>query len=279
MNSVDHALQDKSIISSPWVKLPEQGSWRLIIDDAHGAAWNMAVDEAILDAVEAGISPPTLRLYRWDGVAITIGKYQKLNSGINLSVCTFENVPVVRRITGGRAILHDNDQGISIISSLKSLGSEGEGVGRSYRLLSQGYVCGLKRYSVTTSPGSGKKLLLDSADCFACKTEADLVDSEGIKLLGCAQKRTGTAVLEQCSLRHEPPFISPERLFSGEISVSLYPLEEIEEESLQTAIIEGFEEALGIKLMPGFLSGWEEERACVLRNNYSPLIVKADAHL
>src|SRR5262249_61437229 len=89
--------------------------WRWIDSGEGSPAWNMALDEAILDAVAEGISPPTVRLYRWESPSISIGKFQLAARGLDLAACAARDIPVVRRPTGGRAVLHWSDQTFSII--------------------------------------------------------------------------------------------------------------------------------------------------------------------
>ncbi|MBF0521057.1 MAG: octanoyltransferase, partial [Nitrospirae bacterium] len=82
--------------------------WRLITYSTNSAGFNMALDEAIAESVVAGFVPPTLRFYGWIHPSITIGAFQKV-SDINLTRCNELEIPVVRRPTGGRAILHGNE--------------------------------------------------------------------------------------------------------------------------------------------------------------------------
>ncbi len=80
--------------------------WRLIVEtEPRTGAANMALDEAIMDAVAADRSPPTLRFYQWEPPCLSLGKRQPL-SGIDLAACLRDGMDVVRRATGGLAILH-----------------------------------------------------------------------------------------------------------------------------------------------------------------------------
>jgi lipoate-protein ligase A len=79
--------------------------WRLIIDGDLPGANNMARDVAILDAVAEGESPPTLRLYGWDPPCLSLGRHQGVDAA-DLSFCRAQGIDVVRRPTGGRALLH-----------------------------------------------------------------------------------------------------------------------------------------------------------------------------
>lgn len=79
---------------------------RVISFSAHDAASNMALDEAIARAVGAGASPPTLRLYGWDPPAVSIGYFQEVEGEVDMDFCEANGIGVVRRLTGGGAVLH-----------------------------------------------------------------------------------------------------------------------------------------------------------------------------
>ncbi|MEW6586032.1 MAG: octanoyltransferase, partial [Nitrospirota bacterium] len=74
--------------------------WRLIDEGSCSAFYNMAMDEAIASAVRKEISPPTLRLYGWDRLSVTIGRFQQ-SGDIDIEYCAGKGIPFVRRPTGG----------------------------------------------------------------------------------------------------------------------------------------------------------------------------------
>jgi lipoate-protein ligase A len=80
--------------------------WRLLRDGKAAATLNMGIDEAILDAVAARASPPTLRLYSWKPSAVSVGRFQALVDSVNLLACKEEGIDVVRRISGGGSVFH-----------------------------------------------------------------------------------------------------------------------------------------------------------------------------
>ncbi len=95
----------------------EQAVWRLIIDEApRSGAANMAIDQALAEAAAVGASPPTLRFYRWQPPAVSLGRHQPLNE-INLEAVTERGYDVVRRPTGGRAILHTDELTYSVAAA------------------------------------------------------------------------------------------------------------------------------------------------------------------
>ncbi len=224
----------------------------------------MAVDEAILDAVIEGIAPPTLRLYRWEKPAISLGRLQNLSRSVNLQRCRELDVELVRRPSGGRGILHGGDQTISIAVPARNLGSEGTGVAASYRLLSRGLIHALRSLNLSLDFGTCERITERGGDCFASRSRVDLLTDKGYKLIGSAQCRRRDAILQQTSLRHRPPSIAPESVFLGPTAPGYYPLEEVEERLVTAAIQIGFEEALEITLEPAELTMWEIERAAAL---------------
>jgi len=80
-------------------------TWRLIITPPAAGAWNMAIDEAILEATGTGSAPPTLRLYGWDPACLSLGYAQPI-ADADLDRLALAGWDLVRRPTGGRAILH-----------------------------------------------------------------------------------------------------------------------------------------------------------------------------
>jgi len=98
----------------------------LIKDEAHNAFVNMATDEAVLRARIEGLAPDTLRLYRWRPSAVSVGRFQKVESEVQLENCRKLGVDVVRRITGGGAVYHDAEREVtySVVASKKDLGTE-----------------------------------------------------------------------------------------------------------------------------------------------------------
>jgi lipoate-protein ligase A len=83
--------------------------WRVIPLHTDGAFSNMALDEAVGDAVARGESPATIRFWRWQPSAVTIGRFQSLHDEIDVARCRELGVDWTRRVTGGGAVYHDYD--------------------------------------------------------------------------------------------------------------------------------------------------------------------------
>ena len=88
---------------------------RFLETGARDAAFNMGLDEAILDAVSAGASPPTLRFYSWKPKAVSLGYFQGIDDELDTDACAARGVDVVRRVTGGGAVFHDDELTYSLV--------------------------------------------------------------------------------------------------------------------------------------------------------------------
>ncbi len=124
--------------------------FRLLETGAHDAAFNMALDEAVLEAVAAGASPPTLRFYSWTPPAISIGYFQGMREEIDLAACERLGVEAVRRVTGGGAVFHNAEVTYSVVMR------EGHELApvdilESYRLICAGLIAGIGRLGVNAS--------------------------------------------------------------------------------------------------------------------------------
>ena len=92
--------------------------WFLIDDEPASGARNMAVDEFLLKRAEKKGGAPVLRLYSFSPPAITIGYHQDAERVIDMSAASADGLDVVRRITGGRALLHDGELTYSVTAPL-----------------------------------------------------------------------------------------------------------------------------------------------------------------
>ena len=96
--------------------------WRLIEQQEYLAAMNMAIDHAIYESVANERELPTIRFYKWANSSISLGAYQNPKE-IELELCKENNIDVVRRMTGGRAVFHDKiDFTYSVIAPIRVFG-------------------------------------------------------------------------------------------------------------------------------------------------------------
>ena len=89
--------------------------WRLLPPVDGPGAFHMAADVAVLEAVRAGLSGPVLRFYRWTPACVSLGKFQPAEGNVQLDNCRRLGIDVVKRPTGGRAILHDHEVTFTIM--------------------------------------------------------------------------------------------------------------------------------------------------------------------
>lgn len=104
-------------------------AWRIINSPAADGATNMAIDEAILEAVRQGQSPPTLRLYSWQPACLSIGRFQRAARSADLDALATLGYGFVRRPTGGRAVLHDHELTYAVVAATSELACAREGDG------------------------------------------------------------------------------------------------------------------------------------------------------
>ena len=178
----------------------EASTWRLIIEDApRSGPANMAVDQAIAEACAAGDSPATLRFYRWQPPAVSLGRHQPL-AEIDLAAVERLGYEVVRRPTGGRAILHTDELTYSVAAVAQEPRVHG-GVMDAYLRLSNALVAGLAQLGVVaTKADAHVRAGADvSAACFEVPSAYELT-AGGRKLMGSAQSRRAGYVLQHGSL-------------------------------------------------------------------------------
>lgn len=178
--------------------------WRVIHSRLHCAADNMAVDEAMLQAHAAGKTPPTLRLYGWQPAAVSLGYFQKAETEVDLEECRRHSIDIVRRLTGGRAVLHDNELTYSIVVR-EDHPLIPATITASYRYLSQGLLAGLKQLGIDAQMNMPKaaygqtRRTQASAACFDAPSHYELT-AQGRKLAGSAQVRKNGVVLQHGSI-------------------------------------------------------------------------------
>ncbi len=233
------------------------------------------MDEAILDAVSAGIAPPTLRIYTFSEPTVTVGRHQDAEAGIDIDACDSAEIPVVRRPTGGRGVLHVGDIIVTIVTTLDDLPPERRGVKASYEYLSSGFVEALRLLGIGADMGDcerSKDRSGSGGDCFAARSRADVVSVRGQKIVGSAQRRRGGLLLQQSSVRHRRPDAPLSTVFKGPPGNEEYPLENISEPEITAAFIDAFASVVTARFQR-FVgpSAWEEERCAVLLPGYAPL--------
>lgn len=166
----------------------------------------MQRDAKLFANVEGGLAPTSVRFYTWERAAITVGKFQDIGRTLNVEECERLEVPIVRRPTGGRGILHGDDLTVSVCGSLESLGfafGSAPSIQSIYFRLSEMYLLAFEKCGVSANIGEGTPPLVSNhyGDCFRFASSADLVCARtGRKLLGSALLRRGEFFLQQTSI-------------------------------------------------------------------------------
>ena len=174
--------------------------WRLIpLTEATGAE-QMAVDSWLLDQHIRGLQPPSLRFYTWRSPTISLGYHQRQfpDHWNNLRYKS-QPVEIVRRPTGGRAVLHQGDLTYALVTS-SCKGSRRE----TYQRLCQFLIEGWRELGVDLSFGHAGRGYIKKPNCFGTATSADLVTNDGYKLIGSAQVYREGCVLQHGSMRLQP---------------------------------------------------------------------------
>jgi len=176
--------------------------WRLIDSGPGPGPWNLALDEAIFQSVRTGASPPTLRLYRWSAPALSIGYSQDRDRDVDVDACRARGIEVIRRITGGRAVLHDAEVTYSVAVPA-GLPGFGTGLDEAYRMVAAGLIAGLRLLGLRAAAPSSRPRDPSRphrhAACFAATARHEIA-VEGRKLIGSAQRREGGAFLQHGSI-------------------------------------------------------------------------------
>ncbi|MBA3471579.1 MAG: lipoate--protein ligase family protein [Herpetosiphonaceae bacterium] len=170
---------------------------RLIISPPLDGPTNMALDHALARSVGAGQAPLTLRLYRWRPACLSLGYFQRLRE-IKLAACQAAGVDVVRRPTGGRAILHADELTYSLAAPATHPRLSGR-VLDSYRVISAALLAGLQQLGVAAEWAATAAAGATSAACFDTPADYEITVA-GRKLVGSAQTRTSGAILQHGTL-------------------------------------------------------------------------------
>lgn len=182
--------------------------WRFMDMGQADGPTNMAIDEAILLSYVQGSILPTLRVYQWNPPCLSIGCFQSVSKEVDLEACRQMGVDLVRRPTGGRAILHDVELTYSLVVS-EGDPLVGGTILESYNKISLALVEGLALLGVRAELASRKEgtNASGSAACFHSASSYE-VTLGGRKLVGSAQLRKNGVLLQQGSLLLD---LDPER--------------------------------------------------------------------
>ena len=235
-------------------------TWRFIDSGPCAAAYNMALDEAIAVAVRRNAAPPTLRIYNWTAPSVSIGCFQRI-ADIDTEYCSENNIPIVRRMTGGRAIFHGND--ITYSFSVKTLsGLFSRGLLDSYKKISTVLSLALTRIGLSPESKFMRETKRSSSSslrnpfCFQAISFGEIAIN-GRKIVGSAQKRWTDGLLQQSSIPFVVDSDEVTRIFKlnslQEIKDSTAGLKEIspeiEYDTFKDSVKISFEETFCIKFV------------------------------
>ncbi|GAK03353.1 LOW QUALITY PROTEIN: lipoate-protein ligase A [Geomicrobium sp. JCM 19037] len=262
-------------------------TWWLIDSGARDPYYNMALDECLLLWHSEGRIPPVIRFYEWNPATLSIGYFQKINQEIDVDAVHRHELGLVRRPTGGRGVLHDQELTYSVIVSEEHPRMPAT-VTEAYRVISEGLLHGFRDlglnagFSIPESKEQTEALKNPrSSVCFDASSWYELV-VEGVKLQGSAQTRQKGVILQHGAIALT---FNEEQLFDLFIFKNARIREKMQQafrakavgindltdqqftiDHIRSAFSNGFETGLDIELKPQTLTHKEEEEVQKLAN-------------
>ena len=260
--------------------------WRFLSFRYYDAFENMAIDEAIIRESQRENCFPTLRFYSWEKPSVSLGYFQNIGDEVNIQFCQNKGIPIVRRPTGGKAVLHESDLTYSVVAR-EDNPLFPSGLLGTYQIISQCIATGLAKLGIRADmfkEGREKGTPELDALCFSMPSQYELLVN-GKKICGSAQMRKKGVFLQHGSLLMD---FDPHRSCLA-ISKNIKSISKEEEKLKKTvtsihenmsrktdhievchALASGFEESLGIRLIEGTLTPGEERiKDELLQHKYS----------
>lgn len=173
--------------------------WDLIVDNTPcSGSWNMAVDEFLFRSLSE-MTQTYLRFYQWEKPTVSLGYFQKIQNVLDIDFCRKNGIGIVRRITGGKLVLHNKEVTYSLCSSdVETFTST---VDDSYRKISESLICGLGKMGLEAVLADKTPLSYAKGNlpCFSFSARNE-IKVGGKKIIGSAQKRTGSKFIQHGSL-------------------------------------------------------------------------------
>jgi lipoate-protein ligase A len=257
----------------------ERPRWRLIADGDLRGARNMARDVAVLEAVARDEAPPTLRLYGWDPPCLTLGRHQGTEAA-DLDFCRSEGIDVVRRPTGGRALLHHLELTYSVVAPL-GRGPMPHQLQEAYRRICEPLVAAMRSLGVDAELTGGEVNLQlpgprSTVPCFEAPAGGEVV-VQGRKLIGSAMRAHHRAILQHGAILLD----WDERLQAGSMGIhgagdlrsSVTTLNheterDISRQELRDAVVGAVESTFAVALVAGTYTDWESRRSRELTDSF-----------
>lgn len=250
------------------------------VPEALRGARNMAVDQALFESVQAG-APPVLRLYRWEPACLSFGCNQRASGVYHAAAARARGFDVVRRPTGGLAVLHDGELTYAVVAPADRIG----GARGGYVAINEALVAALRALGAPAGLGAGPEARAPSPDavhpCFARPAPGEVV-ARGRKLVGSAQRVERHTILQHGSILRTGDQTAvtdlqglPARAVAGGVALAAaavrgeITLAELLGDAppwdvLAAAVHRAFEGRFGIALVSARLSAAESARAAEL---------------
>lgn len=213
--------------------------------------FNMDYDQKLLDySIENSLKEPIFRLYGWSPACVSLGRNQN-DEHINKEFCKKNNIDIVRRLTGGRALFHDNELTYSFVCPINFL-NNGETIVQSYKEISGALALGLKKLDIIAEFPLEKKTQMNFEYCMSLATGADL-SVNNKKIIGSAQFRKHGYLLQHGSIMFDYDTQKLENIFGETPQIDkITTINEINKkiclEELCNALTYGIEEFFNLKL-------------------------------
>lgn len=253
--------------------------FRLLVTEPLDGALNMALDEALLRGRLAGTAPPTLRFFAWRPATISLGYGQPLDDRIDVAAAAALGIGLVRRPTGGSAILHEGPE-LELTYSVTATTGDFPGAAdllATYRWIGEALAAGLQKLHapVAMVPVQPSDPTAMPTFCFA-RTGSYELEVDGLKVVGSAQRRQGAGFLQHGAVmlgaapdRLRAVFPTEPDPLAGMTTLEAVLRRRPGFAETMTALGDGFREAHGLELAPGGLDADELELAeTLVREKY-----------
>lgn len=245
--------------------------WRLILDGDVSGARNMARDVAVLEAVSEGGAPPTLRLYGWQPPCLSLGRHQGAEAA-DLDFCREHGVDVVRRPTGGRALLHHLELTYAVVAPV-GIGPIPRALQDAYRRICEPLVTACRTLGIEAELTPGEVNLhlpspTSTIPCFEAPAGGEVVVG-GRKLIGSAMRAHRSAILQHGAilldwdgtLQAGTMGLADDRFLRAGVTTFAEQLGLTPDRGVvEHALVDAFSTDLAIAFEPGALSTAESDR-------------------
>lgn len=207
----------------------------------------MALDAWLFEQHRLGLHPPTLRFYTWEPIALSLGYHQR---NFPSTWQQLNSIDLIRRPSGGRAVLHQGDLTYAIVTSaLRGNRSQ------AYQTLCEFLIQGWRSIGVELRYGRAGRGYIHNPNCFGTATNADLVLLDGTKLIGSAQLRRGDVLLQHGSIVLKPDRALFAQVFGTELDAPTLP--PLTVEAIVDALLAAASECFGAQFVTQPLSDAE----------------------